>query len=357
MLMNSNYLTSAMNILRSKVARMSMFLASVMSLLLISACSSGGNEVEIYQSDRSNIVDVKPLIKAIDTDGLLLSDAIAPYSLDDYFAIKDHKSPGNMIYIFDGSSYKLLASTGRSGQGPGEIMGATMGDLIWDGERRELYVPDFSNYKVNGFSIDSVLANSDYLPYEKSRLNDGMLPSDIVYVNDTLSYCGIIKPTSFNSFDKVTGKWNMLTGDVEVLPYKYPDLYKYRYFVTASVEANTIVEANMLYDLVSILDLDGNLKHNVHGPNWATRGDGNQHFTGVRMYGRFILASYDGTVYEDNNRATKIIVFDTDGNYVKTLDVGWGITDFCVDKMRHRLILSLDDDIQLGYLDLDEVLD
>lgn len=353
MLMNSNYLTSAMNILRSKVARMSMFLASVMSLLLISACSSGGNEVEIYQSDRSNIVDVKPLIKAIDTDDALLSGNITPYSFDKYLVIQDGRPVDKILYVFDNSNFKLLGATGKMGQGPGEVLSS--GSVLWNGGKREMYMPDYGSFKIYGYSMDSVLVNPNYMPFEKSRMHTDMYPSDIIYVNDTLSYCRVIKPTSFHTFDQYTGKWNLLTGDVETFQYRYPNLEKYRYSVAMSSEQDIIVEANSMYDLITILDLDGNLKHNIHGPNWEARADGNDHFTNVAIYGKYIIAPYDGE--SSKWQSTVCHVFDTDGNYVKTLNVGYVISGLCVDNEYHRLIFCFNDDIQLGYLDLDEVLD
>ena len=46
-----------------------------------------------------------------------------------------------------------------------------------------------------------------------------------------------------------------------------------------------------------------------------------------------------------------------DGNYLKTLETGYKIARFCYDRDNNRILLSMDDDIQFGYLDMKEFLD
>lgn len=50
------------------------------------------------------------------------------------------------------------------------------------------------------------------------------------------------------------------------------------------------------------------------------------------------------------------MVFDLDGNYLKTLDVGYDILSMCYDDEQNRLIMNFNDDIQIGYLDLDDLI-
>jgi hypothetical protein len=44
-----------------------------------------------------------------------------------------------------------------------------------------------------------------------------------------------------------------------------------------------------------------------------------------------------------------------DGDYLKTLDVKLRMTGCCYDKKLNRIIMSFDEDMQFGYLDLDKV--
>ena len=43
-------------------------------------------------------------------------------------------------------------------------------------------------------------------------------------------------------------------------------------------------------------------------------------------------------------------------NYLKTLDVGYKISDYCYDAENNRLIMALNDVIQFAYLDLDGII-
>lgn len=54
---------------------------------------------------------------------------------------------------------------------------------------------------------------------------------------------------------------------------------------------------------------------------------------------------------------TSLIVYDLDGNYIKTLKVGYNIVLFCYDSEYNRIIMALDDDIQFAYLKLDGLLE
>ena len=65
-----------------------------------------------------------------------------------------------------------------------------------------------------------------------------------------------------------------------------------------------------------------------------------------------IISSYSGGDYNTDHFPTKFLVFDLEGNYIKTLDVKEDILDCCYDKAHHRVIMTLDADIQFGYIDL-----
>ena len=73
-----------------------------------------------------------------------------------------------------------------------------------------------------------------------------------------------------------------------------------------------------------------------------------------------IVALYSGNKSFTNgktNYPTKFVVFDLDGNYLKTLETGYPIISFCYDKDNHRILMSMNADIQFAYLDLGKLLD
>ena len=110
-----------------------------------------------------------------------------------------------------------------------------------------------------------------------------------------------------------------------------------------------IVEVYINYDLMAIMDLEGRVKCYVHGPDWTTKGL--ETFGKVMITPNYILAAYSGDDWA-KGRTDKIHVFDLEGDYVKTLDVGYDILDCIYDKTHHRLFMIFNDEIQFGYLDL-----
>ena len=80
-----------------------------------------------------------------------------------------------------------------------------------------------------------------------------------------------------------------------------------------------------------------------------------------RRCGRCIIILYTGgdkfIAERKVNPATKFLIFDLNGNHLKTLETDYHIVRFCYDEDHNRLIMSLNEDIQFAYLDLDGLLD
>ncbi len=69
------------------------------------------------------------------------------------------------------------------------------------------------------------------------------------------------------------------------------------------------------------------------------------------------MASYSGgNRLTEEYDPTKLLLFDLKGNHIKTLDIGYRISDFCHDKKNNNIIFCFDDVIQFGYLNLDGIL-
>ena len=98
-----------------------------------------------------------------------------------------------------------------------------------------------------------------------------------------------------------------------------------------------------------------NLKAVVYGPEWNSKSHKSYFSKAVFCNDNKLIVSYSG---EDYNTSTtkKLMVFDLEGNYLKTLDVGYDILSMCYDDEQNRLIMNFNDDIQIGYLDLDDLI-
>lgn len=55
-----------------------------------------------------------------------------------------------------------------------------------------------------------------------------------------------------------------------------------------------------------------------------------------------------------NQRAKILHVFDIAEDYLKTLDIGRSINHLCCDEDSKRIIMNLDSEYQLGYLDIEK---
>jgi hypothetical protein len=301
----------------------------------------------------------------IDQGEILFSEFLTPYILDDYLIISDYKSYDKLIYIFNKNNFKYLASTATWGQGPSEII--NMGHIAVDEAHRSFLVTDNGKYKIFNFELDSVLNNPDYLPQEKFTMDEKQFPRSFYLANDTLAACLFIKPVSNSDYRPVVGKWNTKTGNIELMAYEgHPEVIRKRADFAVSFEIDLYVECYWHHDLMTIGSLNKGFKRNIYGLKWNTK-----HSNEDLYYGRVvitedrILASYlggdnfykkaDGNI--GDNSPTKLLVFDLDGNYIQTLDVGINIQTFCYDRDNHRVIISTDDERLIVYLDLEGILE
>ena len=128
-----------------------------------------------------------------------------------------------------------------------------------------------------------------------------------------------------------------------------------------SVDNNFYVNCYGRIDLMTICDLEGNLKFNIYGPGWFdSNRDKNSYFFDVDLLGKNIIASYIGgkglVVKGDIIKGaapSKFLVFDMKGNYLKTIETGFEFSRFCVDEENLRIIAYFTErDEPLGYFDI-----
>lgn len=323
----------------------------MMMLAFLCACSSQ-TETEKHHRSRSKVVKVKDQVKEIDTgnDVLIGRRSRALYS-EDYLMIQDYDAWDGAIHLFDKRDFRYITSAGSKGEGPNEL--TVMGNVSIDEARRKFYITDNAKYKVFSYDMDSVVSmGRSYRHQLKAKFSTSRIPSDAIYINDTLSYCRLIVPTSVSTFDQMIGKWNMLTGEIKVMGEKHPDTHQKRSLIDVSMEKNMMVEVSYQYDLMNISDLDGNIQCYIYGPDWETKGL--RTFGDVMITPNHILASYSGDKWAKGD-TYKIHVFDLKGNYQQTLDVGYKIRGCTYDKKHHRLFMVFNDEIQFGYLDLEDI--
>ena len=331
-------------------------IAACIVVAALSCTQNGGTEK--HQGSRNNIVNVREKIKEIQMGDVLVSSSNSLYLICDYLIIQDSKSPDKILHLFDKNQFDHVVSTGIKGEGPGEI--TIIGHIGIDELNRRFYLTDFGKYKIFSYDLDSVLVNPSYMPTVKMTLNEKKFPAKYHYINDTLSMGVMIEPVGNSSFNQSVARWNMQTGEIVPMKYEHPEIEKKRIALAVSMENGIYVECYHHHDLMTICSLDGELKYNIYGAKWDNRKTNRFKYYGdVTWCNNRILVSFsDGKDnFSDEWWPTKFLVFDMNGDYLRTLETGYRLSDFCYDKENNRIIMSMDDEIQFAYLELDGLLD
>jgi hypothetical protein len=329
-------------------------LLSVLFFVLIFSNCTGKTGTEKYQNKRNNITDVKERVQEIEIEDVMIGSIARLYLTDNYLIIQAPKSTDMLIHLFDRNNYEYVTSAIPKGQGPGEV--TIIGNIGVNKNNKELYVSDHGKLKIFNYPLDSILNDSFYMPDTKKEINNVQFPSDYEFISDTLCFARIIEPTGNVGHNEVAAKWNMQTGEVKKMKYSHPKVDKKRVSLAVSMDHETFVECYHNHDLMTIMDLDGNLKYNVYGGNWNSRDASRlQHFGSVVFGGDKIIASYSGGDWNtEEYYPDKLLIFNLNGDYIKTLDVGYKIADFVYDDQNDRLIFNFDDMIQFGYVTLND---
>ena len=332
----------------------------LISIFCIS-CSTQ-NDKEKWQNDRDNVLNVNKQIHEIIIKDILISNTARLYTLKQYLVICDHKTEDKQIHFFDKNTFQYVAGIAYQGQGPQEI--TMLGHVAVDNKEQNFYVSDHGKQKIYKFNLDSVLFNSVYFPKDDIEMNIKKFPDTYFFINDTISLARVIEPTSNSTFNQMIAKWNMIDNEIFPLKYTHPNIEQKRICLAVEPQIKRYVECYHQYDLISMFDFNGELICNIYGPNWTEKKDRKKYYRKALFCKNHIVALYLGedSFIEDLNIGRKVnlpskfLIFDKDGNYIQTLETGYKISDFCYDKVANRIIMNFDDEIQFGYLDLNNIL-
>lgn len=337
---------------------------SIISALILINCRSNHTDSEKHQSKRDKINNVKNKIRQIEFENMDIA-ASSIFLLNEFLIILDYQNAANHIHIFDKNTFELITSTAPKGRGKGELV--NIGKIAVNENERTFYVNDHGKHCIFEYNIDSVIANPYYIPKEKVKMGNKLFPLEYDYYNDTLSVALMMKPVSNNDFIQIVGKWNMNNGELILMPYEHPTSVKRRITYASSLEDSLYVECYVRHDLMTICDLDGNLKYNIYGPAWKEEGTQIAHYGEVFFTKNKIVALYSGNkkFFLDKNKRIrpsypdKMLIFNKNGDYIETLDIGLQIAKCKYDKENHRVFMLLENEypIQFAYLDLKEIID
>ncbi len=325
-------------------------------ILIISTIGCSYNQGIHYSISEDDIVEVKHLIKEVVIDTPLIGSWSRPYIINEYLVISDANSIENQVNLFKKDDFSYVTGTGLRGQGPKEI--TTVGALMSDETHRKLYVSDYGKMNILIFEMDSLLTNPDYFPERNIKMNETTFPDRFYYVNDTLCYARTIIVEEGKHFQQNLVKWNMKTSKYHNFIEGHPRVERKRSNFTVSAEHNLIVDCYTHHDLIGLYTLDGELKTYIYGSSWNDRTDNSMiYHNGVIICKDYILTGYSGGQNWSNEQfVNQFLVFDIHGNFIKSLKLGYRVSDFCYDMDNNRIFLVLNDEIQFAYLPLETIL-
>ncbi len=322
----------------------------------------GGTEK--FQNHRDKIINVEEKIIDIHSDILFgISDLYVIDSILILNEIKPGQSKG--IHLFNKNTFEYITSTGVLGRGPGEI--TRPGRLGVDAKNRVLWAPDHGKKVLFKFPLDSVLNNEIFKPTTKMELHDKLFIERYGFVNDSIAIGKAVRLISHSPFEMTMARLNLNNNKTEEFGYEHPKAIgkKSRSFFKLSTKGDFYVSCYVHCDLMTICDVEGNLKYNIYGPGWLNNEKNRiDYYSGVDLLNNHIIASYlgaIGVIRDESNRPqvvypTKFLVFDKDGNYKATIETEHKILFFCADEKNNRVICYFDDRKNpLGYFDFPEI--
>jgi hypothetical protein len=312
-----------------------------------------------YQKKRNNVINVKNDIVDIKTNILF---GYAQLDIIDNVLIATEAFPDGDrgIHLFDKNTYEYITSTAIIGKGPGEV--ARQGGTETDAKNRNFWVSDHGKMVMWKFSLDSVLNSSNYKPKENRALSSELFIERYGFLNDSITIGKAVRLLPGGGFNMAMVKYNFNTDYTELFGYEHPLAIdkKSNSRFEISPENEIYVNAYVFCDLLTICNLDGTLKYNIYGPGWMKNKDNkNSYYNGVNISGKYIVTLYNGganIIMDQYNRQkgnypTKFLIFDLEGNYLKTLETGHKIAFFCLDEENSRIIVYFDDrENPLGYI-------
>lgn len=333
---------------------------ALLPLLPILAClSCNSNSVDIKQQ-RDKVIDVTEMVKEFPMEEVLIGNNALLAGSDRNLYILDAGATDEFVSVFSLPDGKFIGQFMDFGGGPNEV--ASPGSLNiftspTDG-REKLLVIDHGNLRTSAYDVDSALTDSSYIAQRYRPLDATVQPSHYIYINDTLGFARkIVINQETNNFDQALGKYNLITGELsDFAPEEH--IKGNRSLFTVARNEKRVIEVGSNVDLVVIYDFDGNVIRRIQGPNYKPEAERRKaYFSSATVAGPYILGVYSGGDWNTAYLGKRIEVWDVDGNYIASLNVGKEIRNMFYHAPSGILWLSLrNDEMQFATLNLQEAL-
>ena len=151
-------------------------LAIVVSIIIIFtfSCCVQSETTKKYYNAGDHVVNVHDRIKEIyiPEEDVLINNYSWPYIIDNYLVICDYQSYEKQLLFFDKNTYRYITGTADKGIGPDEI--TRIGHIVYNKDKRLLYVSDHGKNKIFSYHLDSIIQNKNYKPEIWLSMNDSL---------------------------------------------------------------------------------------------------------------------------------------------------------------------------------------
>lgn len=286
--------------------------------------------------------------------------------IDNYLLLLNFKNFEKGIYLYDKNTFELIANTGYRGRGPGEI--TNLGNIAYNDKTRDLWVGDYSKRVRWRFPLDSILTNSYFKPDSSLIIHYDLFLDRYHFLNDSIALGKAVHAINHNRAEMLMAKLNIKNNHTVRHGYEHPKAggNKSNSYFSLSHKDSIYINAYAFCDLLTICHINGELKSNIYGPKWNNKSRIKQSFfQQVDIIDDFILASYIGEetfIHKKNRRPrsnfpSKILIFSKSGEHLKTIDVEYKFSQFCIDKVNKRVICYFEDrDNPFGFFNLTPIL-
>lgn len=330
--------------------------------LVVGSCSSG-EALDMVQK-RDNDIDISDYIHEFNTGNVILGQWLYLETTLRWLYVLDSNSPNKLVKVFEGSRGFYAGEIADYGPGPEEI---GQPDLLAafpgaNGAGDRIVIIDHAQHKILAYETEDALANKNYHPHKLLTFDAMTLPAGLVMLNDSIGLAERVKlDPSSSGFSKELARFNLSTGEWEAfIDNEHAPASNFVFDVSA--EHDLIAAGDYGRDRLSMYRVDGTPIRHVLSPDYNPEKD-RIAFSNIEITDKYILAVYSGDKVSKGTLAKdvdflgkKILVFNHDGTYVATLDSGEQIRSIKYHLPSNRLYLALGGEVQIGWIDIEEVL-
>ncbi len=324
-------------------------------MLALCSCGQGAGSVQtVHQSERDNIEEVT--LVSIDDSLPPLHNGTFLWMLGDTMIMQDLHATDWLFHAFDVRQNRHLGYFGKFGAGPGEV--SNFGGQFFDIRNKKFYGLNGNSRIIVRLDIDSALADPAYKavnvidtkPMHGERYERLY---NFNFINDSLLICSVHVPC--NGIEEFhLGHINPKTGEKRIIDNLGHQSTGNSNVMTVSPENNLIALFGIAFDRLRLFDLDGNHLKTITGPDYqAEYNNETFYYLNSTTGGGKLFGLYLNQIPVEEITHTDIIIFDTEGNYLKTLRLKGRAFGLAYNESTGRLYVSCDGDPQFGYIQID----